>query len=135
MVTLNKKLSGCYKRVLIFLLVVIGIGLIAGGVVYLQVGGREGARSWMAEHAMNGVEKHLKSVDRRPDGISEEQIVQQFESVREAIRKQKVSLTSLYEVLKSYQTEFNDKKPSTPEVQAFFRKLDSTIIIDADGKQ
>ena len=131
---ISRKLSGCYRRVLAFLLVIVAIGLIVVLVVYRQVGGPEGARYWMAEQALSSVEKHLTSEDQRPDGIPEEQIVESFQRVREAIRKRQVNLTSLHEVLKSYQTEFNEKKPSTPEIQAFLGKLQRTILTNTDSK-
>ena len=131
---ISRKLSGCYRRVLTFLLVIVAVSSIAVVVVYRQVGGREGAHYWMAERALNSVEKHLKSEDQRPDGIPEEQIVENFQRVREAIRRRQVNRTSLYEVLKSYQTEFNEKKPSTPEIQAFFGKLAGTVLENVDSK-
>lgn len=130
MASTNKKLSGCYRRVLTFLLVIVAASLIAGGVIYRRVGGTEGARYWMAERALNGVEKHLKSKNR-PDGISEDQVIAVFSNVREAAKQRKANLTSLYRVLKSYQTEFHTTKPSTPEVQAFLIELERTILRDA----
>lgn len=130
MLNINKKLSGCYRRVLIFLLAVVGICLIAGGVVYQRIGGIEGTRYWMAERALNGVENHLKSKNR-PDGISEEQVIVVFTSVREANRNRRTNLTVLYNVLKSYQTEYYTKKPSTPEIETFLQKLGQTIIKDS----
>ena len=129
MLNINKKLSGCYRRVLIFLLAVVGICLIAGGVIYRRVGGVEGTRYWMAERALNGVEKHLKSANR-PDGISEEQVVIVFGNVRAANRNRRTNLTALYDVLKSYQTAFYTKKPSTPEIEAFLNRLSETILTD-----
>ena len=134
MATIRKKLSGCYRRVLIFLLVIVAVGLVAVGVVYHQVGGGEGARYWMVAHALNRVEKHLKSEDQRPDGISEEQIVESFQRVREATQRRQVDLVSLYAALKSYQAEFNVKKPSTPEIQTFLQTLEGTILQNADSK-
>lgn len=131
---ISRKLSGCYRRVLTFLLAILAVSLIVIAVVYRQVGGPEGARYWMAERALNSVEKHLKSEDQRPDGIPEEQIVESFRRVREATRKRQVNLTSLHAVLKSYQTEFNEKKPSTPEIQAFLRTLEGTILQNVDSK-
>ena len=130
MVSINKKLSGCYRRVLTFLLVVVAVSLIAGVVVYRRVGGPEGGRYWMAERALNGVEKHLKSKNR-PDGISEDQIIAVFANVRDATQRRKVNLTSLYKTLKSYQTEFHTTKPSTPEIQVFLIELEKTILRDA----
>ena len=130
MASTSKKLSGCYRRVLTFLLAVVAVSLIAGGLIYRQVGGAEGARYWMAERALSGVEKHLKSKNR-PDGISEDQVIVAFSNVRESIQQRKVNLTSLYRVLKSYQTEFHNTKPSTPEVQTFLIELEKTILRDA----
>ena len=131
---ISRKLSGCYRRVLTFLLLIVTVGLIVGVVVYRQVGGPEGARHWMAERALNSVEKHLKSEDQRPDGIPEEQIVESFQRVREATRRRQVNLTSLHGALKSYQTEFNEKKPSTPEIQEFLQTLERTIFTNTDSK-
>ena len=130
MANTNKKLSGCYRRVLTFLLAVVAVSLIAGGVIYRRVGGPEGGRYWMAERALNGVEKHLKSKNR-PDGISENQVIAVFANVREATQQRKVNLTSLYRVLKSYQTEFHNTKPSTPEIQTFLIELEKTVLKDA----
>ena len=130
MANTNKKLSGCYRRVLTFLLAVVVVSLIAGGILYRRVGGTEGGRYWMAERALNGVEKHLKSKNR-PDGISEGQVIAVFANVREATQNRKVNLTSLYRVLKSYQTEFHNTKPSTPEAQTFLIELEKTILRDA----
>jgi hypothetical protein len=132
MVSVNKKLSGCYRRVLTFVLAVVAVSLIVGGVAYRRVGGTEGAHYWMAERALNGVEKHLKSKNR-PDGISEDQVIAVFANVREAVKKRRVDLTSLYRVLKLYQTEFHTIKPikpSTPEIQAFLAELERTILRD-----
>ena len=134
MATIRKKISGCYRRVPVFLLVIVAVSLVAVGVIYRQVGGAEGARYWMAGHALNRIEKHLKSEDRRPDGISEEQVVESFQRVREATQRGQVNLVSLYAALKSYQAAFNVKKPSTPEIQAFLQTLEGTILQNADGK-
>lgn len=125
--TINRKLSGCYRRLLTFLLVIIAGGLLFGVLVYRQVGGTEGARYWMAKHALGNIEKRLNSAERRPDGIAEEQIVESFQNVREAIENRQVNLMSLYTVMKDYQNEFHVKKPSTPETQEFLRKLEGTI--------
>lgn len=114
---------------MIFLLAVVGICLIAGGVIYQRIGGVEGTPYWMAERALNGVEKHLKSKNR-PDGISEEQIISMFANVREANRNRRTNLTALYDVLKSYQAEFYTKKPSTPEIETFLEQLRQTILTD-----
>ena len=128
MASINKKLSGCYRRVLLFLLAISVGGLIAGGFAYRRVGGVDGARYWMAERALNGVEKHL--LKNRPDGIPEEQVVTLFRGVRQAIGNQQVDLTRLYETLKAYQTSFHTTKPSTPEVEQFFGKLTQAIFSD-----
>jgi hypothetical protein len=132
MASINRKLSGCYRRVFIFLLVIVAISLIAGGLVYQHFGGTEGIHYWMAKRALNGVEKHLKSKNR-PDGISEEQVVTVFENVREKTQQRQVDLPSLYKVLTSYQTAFHTTKPSTPEIEVFFQELEKTILKNLKG--
>lgn len=129
MANTNKKLSGCYRRVLTFVLAIVVVSLVVGGVVYRRIGGTEGARYWMAGRALNGVEKHLKSKNR-PDGISEDQVTAVFSTVREATQKRKVNLTTLSAVLKSYQTKFHNTKPATPEIQTLFIQLENTILKD-----
>ena len=133
--TINRKLSGCYRRFLTFLLIIVAGCLLVSVFVYWQVGGPEGARYWMAKHALGNIEKRLNSAERRPDGITEEQIVESFQSVREAIENRQVNLMSLYTVMKDYQTEFHAKKPSTPETQEFLRKLEGTILKDAGAEK
>ena len=132
---INRKLSGCYRKFLTFLFVIIAGGLIVGAVVYWQVGGPEGARYWMAKHALGNIEKRLNSAERRPDGIAEEQIVESFQRVREAIENRQVNLMSLYKVMRDYQNEFHVKKPSTPETQEFLSKLEGTIFENAGGEK
>ena len=132
---INKKLSGCYRRFLTFLFVIVAGGLLIIGVVYRQVGGPEGARYWMAKHALGNIEKRLNSAERRPDGIAEEQIIESFQRVREAIQNRQVNLTSLYTIMKDYQTEFHIKKPSTPEVREFLRKLEGTIRAETGAEK
>jgi len=135
MASITKKLSGCYRRVLMFLLAIAAVTLIAGAFVYTRVGGVEGLRHWMAERALNGVEKHV--LTNRPDGIPQERIVTQFASVREAMRNRQVELEQLYGALKSYQTAVaslqgtpvgSSPKLSTPEVEQFLATLAQTII-------
>ena len=116
------------------MLAVVAVSLIAGGVAYRHFGGAEGFRHWMAARALNGVEKHLKSKNR-PDGISEKQVVTVFANIREKIQQRQVDLTSLYEILKSYQTAFHTTKPSTPEIQMFFGELERTILKDMTTKE
>lgn len=115
--------------------IIIAGGLLVGALVYWQVGGPEGARYWMAKHALGNIEKRLNSAERRPDGIAEEQIVESFQRVREAIENRQVNLMSLYTVMKDYQNEFHAKKPSTPETQEFLRKLEDTILEDTDAEK
>ena len=135
MASITTKLSGCYRRVLIFLLAIVAVTLIAGAFVYTRVGGVEGLRHWMAERALNGVEKHV--LTNRPDGIPQERIVTQFASVREAVRNRRVDLEQLYDALKSYQTAVADlqrtpvgtsTKLSTPEVEQFLVVLAQAIV-------
>lgn len=129
-----QKISGCYRRVLIFLFVILIVSVGAGLFVYNRVGGAEGLRYWMASRALNGTEKLL--ITNRPDGVSQETVKEQFKNVRDAIHKRQVNLKSLYDLLNSFQTKFHNPglstiiKPSTPEVEEFLTKLGETIILD-----
>lgn len=129
-----QKISGCYRRVLVFLfvgiLVCAGLGLLA----YNYVGGAEGLRYWTAMRALNGTKKHLLA--HRPDGIPQETITGQFEAAKEAIQNRKIDLDALYTLIRAYQEQFYIPglsvkiKPSTPEVEAFLSQLSLTIIPD-----
>lgn len=115
--------------------IIIAGGLLVGALVYWQVGGPEGARYWMAKHALGNIEKRLNSAERRPDGIAEEQIIESFQRVHEAIENRQVNLMSLYTVMKDYQSEFHVKKSSTPETQEFLLKLEGTILENTDAEK
>ena len=121
-----KKLKGCYRRVLLFLFVLAVILLAACFIFYQQVGGIEGARYWMAGRALGNVEKHL--LKNRPDGISKTDVESQFEKVRSANTEWRVNLVELHRVLKDYQDQFQNTKPSTPETVQFLTNLEATIL-------
>ena len=137
MSSIAQRISGCYRRVLLFLIAILIVGIGIGAIVYSRVGGLEGARYWMAERALNGTEKHL--LTNRPDGIPQEQVVTLFKRVRDANKNQQVDLIALYKVLESYQTAYKaleseqttfleSKKLSTPEVETFLSQLEQTIF-------
>ncbi len=129
-----QKISGCYRRVLIFLftsiIVCAGLGVLA----YNLIGGAGGLRHWTAIRALNGTEKHI--LNHRPDGVPQENVKKQFETVRQAIQNQQIDLDSLYQSIKTYQEKFYIPglsvkiKPSTPEVEEFLSQLNQTIISD-----
>ena len=128
-----RKISGCYRRVLLFLIIFLMVGIGAGAIVYNMMGGAEGLRYWMASQAVKGTEKLL--IGHRPDGIANETVENQFQKVYGAIDERSIDLKALYDLLKSYQEEFNnpsltpiENKPSTPEVEDFLQKLDETIF-------
>ncbi|MCE2400786.1 hypothetical protein J4G08_07850 [Candidatus Poribacteria bacterium] len=130
-----QKISGCYRRVLIFFFVILIAGIGIGLFVYNRVGGAEGMRYWMAIRALNGTEKLL--IANRPDGVPQETVEEQFDNVRDAIHNRQIDLKPLYELLNSYQTKFHNPglstekiKPSTPEVEAFLTELRKTIFLD-----
>ena len=128
-----QKISGCYRRVLLFLIIIVMVGIGAGAIIYNMIGGAEGLRYWTASRAVAGTEKLL--IGNRPDGIAKETVEKQFEEVYEAIGTRLIDLNALYDLLKSYQEKFNnpsltpiENKPSTPEVEEFLQKLDATIL-------
>ena len=130
-----QKISGCYRRVLIFLFVILIAGIGIGLFVYNRVGGAEGMRYLMAIRALNGTEKLL--IANRPDGVPQETVEEQFDNVRDAIHNRQIDLKPLYELLNSYQTKFHNPglstekiKPSTPEVEALLTGLRKTIFLD-----
>ena len=128
-----QKISGCYRRVLLFLIIILIVGIGAGVIVYNVMGGTEGLRYWMASRAVVGTEKLI--IGNRPDGIAKETVEQQFEEVYEAIDSRSIDLKALYDLLKSYQEKFNkpgltpnENKPSTPDVEEFLQNLEGTIL-------
>lgn len=129
-----QKISGCYRRVLIFLFASIIICAGLGVLAYNLVGGAEGLRYWTAMRALNGTETHL--LTHRPDGVPEETITNQFDVLQDAIHSQSIDLEALYQVIKAYQDKFYIPglsvkiKPSTPEVLEFLSQLSQTIISD-----
>lgn len=134
-----QKISGCYRRVLLFLFIILIVGIGAGAIVYNVIGGTEGLRYWMASRAVAGTEKLI--IGNRPDGIAKETVEQQFEEVYEAIDSRSIDLKALYDLLKSYQEKFNnpgltpkDNEPSTPDVEEFLQNLEGTILSSENDK-
>lgn len=128
-----QKISGCYRRVLFFLLITLIVIAGVGVILFNQVGGTEGLNYWTAGRALNGTERLL--LKNRPDGIPQEDVETQFETVRQAIQNRQIDLKLLYDVLTSYQDKFHNPglstetvKPSTPEVEEFLSNLAQTII-------
>ncbi len=134
-----QKISGCYRRVLLFLFIILIVGIGAGAIVYNVIGGTEGLRYWMASRAVVGTEKLI--IGNRPDGIARETVEIQFEKVYEAIDSRSIDLKALYDLLKSYQEDFNnpgltpkENKPSTSEVEEFLQNLEGTILSSGNDK-
>lgn len=134
-----QKISGCYRRVLLFLIIILIVGIGAGAIVYNVIGGTEGLRYWMASRAVAGTEKLVSG--NRPDGIAKVTVEQQFAEVYEAIDKRLIDLKALYDLLKSYQETFNkpgltpkENKPSTGEVEEFLQNLEGTILSSDNDK-
>jgi len=130
-----QKISGCYRRVLIFLLIILIVIAGIGVILFNQVGGTEGLKYWTAGRALNGTERLL--LKNRPDGIPQEDVETQFETVRDAIGNRQIELKLLYDMLKSYQDKFHNPglssekvKPSTPEIEEFLTNLRQTIVPD-----
>ena len=129
--------KGCYRRVATTGLIVAIIITAVGVLLYQRLGGPEGARYWMAERAMNAIEAHLlmKAPDgnwlRKPDGISDEDIRFQFERVRKATVDRQTNLIRLNQILREYQSKFQNTQPATSEVIEFLNAIERTIISKA----
>ncbi len=129
-----QKISGCYRRVLAFLVLFLFVGAGLGFIVYNRVGGIEGLRYWTAIRALNGTEKLL--LKNRPDGVPQENVKEQFETVREAIHSRQIDLVLLYETINTFAIKFrtpgltSDNKPSTPEVESFLSELENAVITE-----
>ena len=131
--------KGCYRRMVTTGLVVVIITAAVGVLLYQRLGGPEGTRYWMAERALNAVEAHLlmKGPDgnwlRKPDGVSAEEIRSQFERVREATVNRQTDLIRLNQILKVYQSKFQNTQPATSEVNQFLNAIEGTIVSKAGG--
>lgn len=131
--SLAERISGCYRRVLIFLISILILGFAAGAFIYNRVGGKEGLHYWTVGRALNNIEKSIQ--DNRPDGISQDTIESQFQQIRNAIDNRQIDLIILYNTLNVYQEKFQGPglsvekvKPSTPEVEEFLVRLRSAIL-------
>lgn len=129
--------KGCYRRMVTTGFVVAIIIAAVGTLLYQRLGGPEGARYWMAERALNAIEVHLlmKAPDgswlRKPDGVSVEEISSQFERVREATADHRTDLIRLNQILKEYQSKFQNTQPATNEVIQLLNALERTIVSKA----
>lgn len=129
--------KGCYPRVVTTGLAVVIIVAAVGVLLYQRVGGPEGARYWMAERALSAIEAHLlmKAPDgnwlRKPDGVSAEDVQSQFERVREATADRGTDLIQLNQILREYQSKFQNTRPATNEVIQFLNAIEGTIVSKA----
>lgn len=129
--------KGCYRRMVTTGLVVVIIIAAVGALLYQRLGGPEGVRYWMAERALNAIEAHLlmKAPDgswlRKPDGVSVEEIGSQFERVREATVDRRTDLIRLNQILREYQSQFQNTQPATSEVLKFLNAIEGTIVSKA----
>ena len=129
--------KGCYPRVATTGLVVVIIIAAVGVLLYQRLSGPEGAQYWMAERALNAIEAHLlmKAPDgswlRKPDGVSVEEIGSQFDRVREATADRRTDLIRLNQILREYQSKFQNTQPATSEVIEFLNALEGTIVSKA----
>ena len=129
--------KGCYRRVATTGLVVAIIIAAVGVLIYQRLGGLEGARYWMAERALNAIEAHLltKAPDgnwlRKPDGVSAEEIGSQFERVRKATADRQTDLIQLNQILREYQSKFQNTQPATSELIQFLNAIERTIVSKA----
>ena len=124
----KNKFLGCYRRVLIFLFVVLMIILVPTWYIYQKSGGVNGLRYWMAGRAIDVVENHF--LNNRPDSLSVDQIRGQFALVREASSRREVDLNRLYQLLDSYQERFQNSKPSIDQASQFMKGLRLTVLSD-----
>ena len=129
--------KGCYRRIVMTGLVFAIIVAAAGILLYQRLGGTEGARYWMAERALDAVETHLlmKAPDgnwlRKPDGVSAEEIRTQFERVRKGTVDRRTDLMELNQILREYQSKFQNTQPATSEVMEFLNAIEGTILSKA----
>ena len=110
----KNKLAGCYRRVLVFLLVVVMIILVPSGYIYQRSGGSSGLRYWMAGHTINVIEDHF--LNNHPDSLSADQI------------RREIDLNQLYQLLDGYQERFQNNKPSIDQATQFMRDLELTTL-------
>ena len=122
----KNKFLGCYRRVLIFLLVVVAIILVPSGYIYQRSGGSNGLRYWMAGHTINVIEDHV--LNNRPESLSADQIRTQFGRVRKASSRREIDLDQLYQLFDEYQERFQNERPSVAQVTQFMKDLGLTIL-------
>jgi hypothetical protein len=114
-----------YRRLLAFLavgLLILALGLM---IAYRQLGGIEGARYWMAGKALDATETH--ALDNRPDDISEDQVKAYFQAVRQANKEREADLAKLYLILRYYQANYWQTKPSNTQTRQFLAELMTAI--------
>ena len=114
-----------YRRLFTFLaigLLVLALGLM---IAYRQLGGIEGARYWIAGKALDAIEAH--ALDNRPDDISEDQVKAHFQVVRQANKERESDLAKLYLILRYYQANYWQTKPSNTQARQFLAELMTAI--------
>lgn len=124
MVDLTRK--GCLKRFAIFLAILASIILISFILIYKQFDGKKGIKLWVVSKAIDNTQK--LALKQRPDGISKKEIEQTFEQLKYASKNEQVHLIKLYQILKKYQQNFQNDRPSNEEMTKFLEDIRSTIV-------
>ena len=125
--TSDKK--GCGRnlvRITIYMLILV----VLIGVLYQIYG--DAFKTWLVNQTLNGVEENI--LVKRPDGISESKVKEDFQDVKDANSEGKIDLKKLHQILDDYRRELKNKKSSTDEIKEFLDELISTILPDSDQK-
>lgn len=121
-----KQPQGCLRRFLVTVLSIVLVISALSIIVYQRMGGSAGVKRRLANMALKSTEKRM--IEYRPDGVSEQQIQDVVNAVREANDlPDGVDLVELYRAMKEYDQAFHSSRPSNDEMVTYLLRLQQTI--------
>jgi len=115
-------LSSSFTYIAIFLVFAVAFTIIA----YRKIGGSEGFKRWLANQTLSAIEK--KIIEDKIYEVSKDELKDTFEQVKNANSQGNIDLGKLYQILRTYQQRFGDRKPSVDDVNEFLGQLRSIVI-------
>ena len=126
----TQKRRGCLSKSLtygaIFLVLAVAFTVIA----YRRIGGSEGFKRWLANQTLGSIEKQI--IAEKLYEVSKDELKNTFKQVKDANSQGKIDLMKLYQILRTYQQRFKNRKPSVDDVNEFLEQLRSTVISDLE---
>ena len=128
---------GCLGRFVMYIAIFLILSVAVTIIAYRRVGGAEGLKHWLVNQTLSSIEnKILRDIENipkeEPYGISEDEIKNTFQQIKDANSADNINQVQLYQVLETYQEAFRNSTPAADDIQTFLEQLRSTIELSPE---